>query len=91
MHRRRPLLVVETVCSTAVEFTIRRRNEVKLWLIAIAKFLSRAIPKFLVNRGVLKLTGKRSLMLISFVFLIYDSRQNASTSQVASTAPVQPQ
>ena len=88
--------MVETVCSTAVEFTIRRRNEVKLWLIAIAKFLSRAIPKFLVNRGVLKLTGKRSLMLISFVvmtaaFLIYDSRQNASTSQVASTAPVQPQ
>ena len=41
----------------------------KLWLIAIGKFLARAVPKFLVNRSVLKLTGKRSLMLLSFVVL----------------------
>ena len=51
----------------------------KLWLIAIGKFLARAVPKFLVNRSVLRLTGKRSLMLLSFAlltagFFLYDSK-----------------
>ena len=60
----------------------------KLWLIAIGKFLARAVPKFLVNRSVLKLTGKRSLMLLSFVVLtaaviIYDGRHKTSEPQKA--------
>lgn len=55
----------------------------KLWLIAIGKFLARAAPKFLVNRSVLKLTGKKSLMLLSFVlltaaFFLYDSKVQSS-------------
>lgn len=58
----------------------------KIWLIAIGKFLSRAIPKFLVNRGVLKLTGKRSLMLLSFILLtgaliIYDGQHEPADLQ----------
>jgi hypothetical protein len=53
----------------------------KLWLIAIGKFLARAAPKFLVNRSVLKLTGKKSLMLLSFLlltagFFLYDREVN---------------
>lgn len=55
----------------------------KLWLIAIGKFLARAAPKFLVNRSVLKLTGKKSLMLLSFLlltagFFLYDSKVQSS-------------
>jgi hypothetical protein len=66
----------------------------KLWLIAIGKFLTRAVPKFLVNRSVLKLTGKRGLMLLSFVVLtaaviIYDGRYKTSEPQKAPSISAQ--
>ncbi len=66
----------------------------KLWLIAIGKFLARAVPKFLVNRSVLKLTGKRGLMLLSFVVLtaaviIYDGRYKTLEPQKAPSISAQ--
>jgi hypothetical protein len=61
----------------------------KLWLIAIGKFLATAVPKFLVNRSVLKLTGKKSLMLLSFALLtagfFYDREINFSEALSATS------